>query len=111
MSLAALTGRPDGPPLVPADGVLERIAAIGAPIGVDAPALAVERAPLLGLRRGGSVSCGGATWLLPAADGWVALSLARESDVDLLPAFLGVDDPSEVPFVVAMKSDPSAGSR
>jgi crotonobetainyl-CoA:carnitine CoA-transferase CaiB-like acyl-CoA transferase len=29
--------------------------------------------------------------LLKAADTWVALSLARPSDVDLLPAFLGID--------------------
>jgi hypothetical protein len=99
--LAPLTGRPDGPPLAPADGVVERIAALGGPLGVDALALAAERAQLLGLRRGGAVSCGGATWLLQAADGWVAMSLARDSDVELLPAFLGVDDPSEVPSVVA----------
>jgi hypothetical protein len=99
--LAALSGRPDGPTLVPSDGVVDRMAALGEPLGLDALGLAGERAPLLGLRRGGTVSCGGATWLLPAADGWVALSLARETDVELLPAFLGVDDPSEVPAVVA----------
>lgn len=101
VGLGELTGRPDGPPLAPPAGVIERIAALGDPIGADALALATERAPLLGLRRGGAVSCGGATWLLPAADGWVALSLARETDVELLPAFLGIDDPSEVPAVVA----------
>lgn len=99
--LGELTGRPGGPPLVPAEEVIGRMAALGEPLGVDALALAGERAPLLGLRRGGAVSCGGATWLLPAADEWVALSLARESDVELLPAFLGVEDPSEVPAVVA----------
>lgn len=99
--LGALTGRPDGPPLVPPGGVVERMATLGVPLGVDALALAGQRAPLLGLRRGGTVSCGGATWLLPAADGWVALSLARDTDVELLPAFLGIDDPSEVPAVIA----------
>lgn len=99
--LDALTGRSDGPGMVPTDGVIEAMEAIGAPIGVDVLPLLGERAPLLGLARGGSVSCGGATWLLPAADGWVALSLARESDVELLPAFLGVTDPGEVPDVVA----------
>lgn len=99
--LAELTGRPDGPALAPADGVVARLEALGEPIDVDVLALAGERAPLLGLRRGGTVSCGGATWLLRAADSWVALSLARESDVELLPAFLGIDDPSDVPGAVA----------
>ena len=99
--LGELTGRREGPPLAPEAGVVERIVGLGVPLGVDVLALAAERAPLLGLRRGGTVSCGGAAWLLPARDGWVALSLARESDVELLPAFLGVDDPSEVPDVVA----------
>jgi hypothetical protein len=104
VGLGALTGRPDGPGLAPAADVVERIAALGEPIGADALALAAERGPLLGLRRGGAVSCGGATWLLRAADGWVALSLARETDVELLPAFLGIEDPSEVPTVVAAAS-------
>jgi CoA-transferase family III len=89
-ALAALTGRPDGPPLLPAAAVLDRIGALGAPLGIDPLPLLTERAPLLGLRRGGTTSCGGATRLLRAADGWVALALARDSDRELLPALLGV---------------------
>jgi hypothetical protein len=56
-----------------------------------------ERAALLGLSRRGEVSCGGATRLLPARDGAVALSLARPDDVDLVPALVEgpVTDPWE----------------
>jgi hypothetical protein len=98
----ALTGRPDGPPLgAPASvvEVLERAAAqlaeastrLGRPVQVDGPRLLGERAALMGLARGGRTSCGGATRLLRAADGWVAVCLSRDEDVALLPAWLGVD--------------------
>lgn len=40
----------------------------------------------------GRWSGGGASQLLQTADGWIALSLARESDYDLVPAWLGTDD-------------------
>lgn len=46
-----------------------------------------QRAGLLGLPRSGRVSAGGATRLVAAADGEVALSLARPSDRELLPAW------------------------
>ena len=42
--------------------------------------------------RHGRRSCGGATELLRSADGWIAVSLARPDDVELLPAWLGTDD-------------------
>jgi hypothetical protein len=75
--------------------------ALGDPIGVDALALLAERAPLLGLTRAGAISCGGATQLLRAADGWIALSLSRESDVELLPALLGIGTDDDVAAAVA----------
>lgn len=56
-----------------------------APLGLDARVLG-ERAALLGLHRRCRTSPGGATRLIQASDGWVALSLARSDDVDLLPA-------------------------
>ena len=97
-----LTGRRDGRPLgVPAGvtwvlaAAAERLraatATVGTEVAVDGPALLGERAALAGLERRGDVSCGGATRLLQAADGWVAVALPRADDLDLLPAWLGVD--------------------
>lgn len=86
-----LTGRADGPALVAPDAVVRRIAALGAGLGVDAVALLAERAAALDLGRRGAVSCGGATHLLPAADGWVAVALARPDDIAMIPAWLGAD--------------------
>lgn len=87
----ALTGDLGAPPLVAPDAVVEAIEALGAPLGVDTLALLGERAALAGLGRGGQVSCGGAGRLLPTPDGWCAVSLARPEDVELLPAWLGVE--------------------
>jgi hypothetical protein len=39
--------------------------------------------------RNGTTSCGGSSRLVRVADGWIAVSLARPSDVDLVPAWLG----------------------
>jgi crotonobetainyl-CoA:carnitine CoA-transferase CaiB-like acyl-CoA transferase len=99
--LLALTGPADGPPRLPAVDHLAGIEALlgavrvlgaarGTPIAVD-HRVVVERAALSGLRRAGATSCGGSTRLLPAADGWLALCLARDDDVDLVPAWLGVE--------------------
>lgn len=52
--------------------------------------LLTERTRLRGLVPQGRTSHGGATRLLPCADGWVALSLARPTDVDLVPAWRGL---------------------
>jgi hypothetical protein len=95
----ALTGRADGPPLHSegqpatvaraAGFVLELLSArAGTRLWVDAPALLGERAALSGRTRAGAISVGGATRLLPAADGWWALSLARDDDRDLVPALV-----------------------
>lgn len=93
-----LTGRVDGPPgLVsgtPATAVRAGLAqlesaaaAVGAdPSGLPDHRLLGERAALANLSRNGRTSAGGATRLLDAADGVVALSLARPSDIELLPA-------------------------
>lgn len=95
--LMALTGTPESPLMFPAplaacaDGVLAALAALG-PAGVldgiDGAALLGERAAIAGHQRGGAVSPGGACRLLQAADGWLALNLARDDDWDLLPAWL-----------------------
>jgi hypothetical protein len=102
----ALSGPADGPPrLAPgplascARGAAAALAALdeGGHWGdLDAPALLGERAAIFGLERHGTTSPGGSCRLLRAADGWIALNLARPDDHSLLPAWLGdgvADDP------------------
>ncbi|MBD0861714.1 CoA transferase [Gordonia sp. zg691] len=88
-----LTGRTDGPPLIPPGTAAVRareladwihLAADGA-VRVDGAALLGERAAHTGHRRSGVISPGGSGRLLPGADGWVAVSCARPDD----PALLG----------------------
>ncbi len=95
----ALTGFEDGPPL-PAPGplascargtveALRSLAAAHWSAGdLDGPALLGEHAAILGLTRHGTTSPNGACRLLRAADGWIAVNLARPDDVALLPAWL-----------------------
>jgi hypothetical protein len=93
----ALTGHPQGPPLLApgplaacAVGALRALAALapGAPLPRDGAALLGERAACSGARRRGRISAGGSCRLLPAADDWIALNLARAEDVAALPAWL-----------------------
>lgn len=94
--LPMLTGRPDGPPLLPpgraalaattlADTFAENTE--GA-VRLDGAALLGERAALRGLRRRGPVSASGTCRLLPTADGWAAVSCARPHDRALLGALI-----------------------
>jgi hypothetical protein len=98
----AITGRSDGRPLGPPDRLVaglhrwasvirQRSASLGQAVELDALALLGERAAVAGLTRHGRTSCGGATRLLRAADGWLAVSLPRPEDRELLPAWLGID--------------------
>ena len=64
---------------------------LGRPVSVDGASLLLERARITGHRRQGDVSVGGACRLLHASDGWIAVSLAREEDLDAVPAWLEVD--------------------
>jgi hypothetical protein len=68
-----------------------RSKALGQRVSVDPLSLLTARAAIAGLQRGGRVSCGGATRLLAAIDGWVAVTLARDDDIDLVPAWLELD--------------------
>ncbi len=52
-----------------------------------------ERSELTGWLPQGRVTAGGAGRLLPAADGWLAVSLPRLDDLELLPAWLGLHPP------------------
>jgi hypothetical protein len=102
--MAWLTGRPDGPGLGGPSALIGgvrawagelavRTAALGAPVAVDPLALLAERAAVTALVRGGQVSCGRGSRLLRCADGWVAASLSRTSDWELVAAWLGRPGP------------------
>jgi crotonobetainyl-CoA:carnitine CoA-transferase CaiB-like acyl-CoA transferase len=98
--VVALTGHPDGPPLVPpgdaaslAGRISARLAAVtadtGHPVRLDGAALLAERAAFTCPRRHGQVSAGGASRLLPTSDGWAVVSCARPDDPSLLAALVG----------------------
>jgi hypothetical protein len=100
--MMALTGRSDGPGLAAPSGLVARATGLagdiarrserlGRPVVVDPLALMAERAAMTGLRRLGTVSCGGASHLMPTSDGWVAATLARPTDWELVPALLDLD--------------------
>jgi hypothetical protein len=90
----ALTGRSDRPPLGPPAPLVDRLVPVGRVLGIDALPLLGERAALLGLTRHGATSCGLATRLLRARDGWFAVTLSRDDDVDAVPAWLELDHPA-----------------
>ena len=74
-----------------ANGVLQAIEAHGvrlAPPWRRGAELLTQRAALLGLRRQGRIAAGGSCRLLRAADGMLAVNLARSEDWTLLPAWL-----------------------
>ena len=92
MALTGSVARPLGPPV----GLMERLDQLAASFpGLDALALLGERAALMGLWRRGATSCGGSCHLLPSSAGWVAVSLPREEDRDLVPAWLELSSPSD----------------
>lgn len=96
--LSAITGQPARAPLMAptqltavADGALAALSALSRTSGLQdirGSALLGERSRLRGLRRQGDISPGGGSRLLPTSDGMVAVSLARQSDWDVVPAWL-----------------------
>ncbi len=110
----ALTGFADGPPLGPPAGLVgglthigaildRRSAQLGRRVEVEPLGLLAERAAIAGLHRRGTVSCGGGTRLIETADGWIAVSLARRDDIELLPAWLELDAAAEDPWDVVTR--------
>lgn len=99
--LNALTGRADGPaqfcpaPLAAcAEGVIAALLAMSPSnelVALDGAALLCERAASFDYSRAGAISAGGSCRLLQAADGWLAINLARDSDWELLPAWLEIE--------------------
>ncbi len=95
----ALTGPADGAPVVaPGDlagcarGAIEALQALAGErwrASIDGAALLGERAAILGLGRRGTISPGGGCRLLETRAGWLAITLARDDDLALLPAWLG----------------------
>lgn len=95
----ALTGRPGQAPRWPEGDVTARLDAaalvasrLGAAYG-DGPAgdvgtLLTGRAARRGWSRRGTTSAGGRCRLLRASDGWVAVGLPRDTDLELVPALI-----------------------
>ena len=67
-------------------------------VAVDAAELLTGRAALLGLSPQGRISAGGATRLMRSGDGWCALTLSRQDDVDAVPALLESDAVGDDPW-------------
>lgn len=108
----AITGTPAGPPLLAPAAITASIReAVGASARIakanrvldsaalealDAPALLGERAAAFGQHeRRGQTSVGGSCRILRCRDGWIAVSLAREEDFELVPAWLGGTLPTD----------------
>lgn len=99
--LMALTGQPSAAPMMSpapiatlADGALAALATLAPHADLamlDGAGLLAERAAIAGLQRNGGISAGGACRLLDTADGAFALSLVRDDDWSLLPAWLEGD--------------------
>ena len=97
--LMALTGLADGlPQMCPAplascaDGTIKALRCIAPASAASAlpsgSALLGERAAIAGLQCNGALSPGGGCRLLPTSDGWFAISLTREADWSVVPAWL-----------------------
>ncbi len=69
-----------------------RAAELGGSLHLDPLVLLGERAALTQLPRGGVVSCGGGTHLLPWGRRWLAVTLARLEDEEMVPAWLELDE-------------------
>ncbi len=84
--------------------MLEEARCVAADIGgllgveVDAATVLAGRAAIMNLGPPGRISAGGATRLLPTADGWCAVALPRDDDLAALPALLEVDAVSGDPW-------------
>lgn len=96
-----LTGRHDGvglpAPGAPASSARAGLAVLGSYTAARVPGVQVlgERAALAGLRRNAPFSPGGTFRALRARDGWLGISLARPSDIELLPALMQTEQARE----------------
>lgn len=87
-----LTGHPNGAPLLLDGPFIERLTTAAAQVEhyggvpIDLHAVISGRACAYGLVRQGRVSANGTCRLLRARDGWFALNLARDTDLEAIPA-------------------------
>ncbi|MFZ2174420.1 MAG: CoA transferase [Rhodococcus sp. (in: high G+C Gram-positive bacteria)] len=95
--IVSLTGRADGPPVLP-PGIaatrareLSRHIAAASGVVVDGARILAERAAFTGHTRNGATSVGGSCRLLATVDGWAAVSCARPDDPVLLGALISED--------------------
>ena len=72
--------------------------ALDGSVGADADEIVTGRAGLLGIAPTGRVSAGGSTRLLAARDGWCALTLSRDDDVETVPALLELSEQPADPW-------------
>lgn len=98
--LMGLSGPEDGPPALASGRWVERLNEVvgdisglcGQQLRTDAAGFLGERAALVGGGRRGPVSVGGACRMAAAADGVMAVSLARTTDIEAVPAWLEIGD-------------------
>jgi len=94
--LMGLSGPEQGPPALASGSWVERLDEVvgdiaelcGQALRADAAGFLGERAALVGGGRRGPVSVGGACRMVAAADGVLAVSLARTTDAEAVPAWL-----------------------
>ena len=95
-----------------ADGVMEAIKLLAPkPLAEDHRGgdLMKVRAEMTGDGRKGDISMGGSCRLLPCRDGEIAINLARESDWELVPAWLLADvDPTWAAVVTRIAEQPKS---
>ena len=92
----ALTGYPNAAPLVPPGRAATFVRSRLAGLGLTLEGLLGERAAYAGLQRRAPWSCGGSFRILPTADGWLGLSLARDSDRAFVPALVEREDVTDL---------------
>ena len=82
-----------------ADRAIERLSSLGVPSSGSGIELLSKRELFTDPLVARQVSMGGFCRLIPTADGWCAVHLPREDDLELLPAWVGVEAQStEIPW-------------
>jgi CoA-transferase family III len=82
-----------------ADRAVERLSSLGIPSIGSGIELLSKRALFADPFGARQVSMGGLCRLIPAADGWCVVHLPREDDLELLPAWVGVEaESTEIPW-------------
>ncbi len=82
-----------------ADRAVDRLAVLGVASDLDGAGLLDVRSTFTGLGPQGRISAGGSCRVVATSDSWCAVNLPRLDDLDLLPAWLGVEPANdEVPW-------------